>query len=138
MKYFLDTSFIMALVLDSDANYNKAGKLDYILNENCFINNNVLNEVLTLTGRKINIDSAKEIYYNLIDSFEVLDEYDILNYNSENLKIFEKYIGINSNKTKLSFTDSSIILTMKEFEIDSLVTFDKEFKRIEDINLIGI
>lgn len=138
MKYFLDTSFIMALVLNSDANYNKAVKLDYILNEKCFINNNVLNEVLTLTGRKINIDSAKEIYYNLIDSFEVLDEYDILNYNSENLKIFEKYIGINSNKTKLSFTDSSIILTMKEFEIDSLVTFDKEFKRIEDINLIGI
>lgn len=138
MKYFLDTSFIMALVLNSDANYNKAVKLDYILNEKCFINNNVLNEVLTLTGRKINIDSAKEIYYNLIDSFEVLDEYDILNYNSENFKIFEKYIGINSNKTKLSFTDSSIILTMKEFEIDSLVTFDKEFKRIEDINLIGI
>lgn len=138
MKYFLDTSFIMALVLDSDANYNKAVKLDYILNENCFINNNVLNEVLTLTGRKINIDSAKEIYYNLIDSFEVLDEYDILNYNSENLKIFEKYVGIDSNKTKLSFTDSSIILTMKEFEIDSLVTFDKEFKRVEGINLIGI
>ena len=138
MKYFIDTSFIMALVLNSDANYNKAVKLDYILNEKCFINNNVLNEVLTLTGRKINIDSAKEIYYNLIDSFEVLDEYDILNYNSENFKIFEKYIGINSNKTKLSFTDSSIILTMKEFEIDSLVTFDKEFKRIEDINLIGI
>lgn len=138
MKYFLDTSFIMALVLNSDANYNKAVKLDYILNEKCFINNNVLNEVLTLTGRKININSAKEIYYNLIDSFEVLNEYDILNYNSETFKIFEKYIGINSNKTKLSFTDSSIILTMKEFEIDSLVTFDKEFKRIEDINLIGI
>ena len=138
MKYFLDTSFIMALVLNSDANYNKAVKLDYILNEKCFINNNVLNEVLTLTGRKINIDSAKEIYYNLIDSFEVLNEYNILNYNSENFKIFEKYIGINSNKTKLSFTDSSIILTMKEFEIDSLVTFDKEFKRVEGINLIGI
>jgi predicted nucleic acid-binding protein len=137
MKYFLDTSFIMALVLNSDANYNKAVKLDYILNEKCFINNNVLNEVLTLTGRKINIDSAKEIYYNLIDSFEVLNEYNILNYNSENFKIFEKYIGINSNKTKLSFTDSSIILTMKEFEIDSLVTFDKEFKRVEGINLIG-
>lgn len=137
MKYFLDTSFIMALVLNSDANYDKAVKLDYILNEKCFINNNVLNEVLTLTGRKINIDSAKEIYYNLIDSFEVLNEYNILNYNSENFKIFEKYIGINSNKTKLSFTDSSIILTMKEFEIDSLVTFDKEFKRVEGINLIG-
>ena len=138
MKYFLDTSFIMALVLDSDSNYNEAVKLDYVLNGECFINNNVLNEVLTLTGRKININSAKELYYNLIDSFEVLNEYSIFNYTSENFKLFEKYTGINSNKTKLSFTDSSIILTMKEFEIDSLVTFDKEFKRVEGINLIGL
>ena len=44
MKYFLDTSFIMALVLDSDSNHEKALKLAYALNEDCFINNNVLNE----------------------------------------------------------------------------------------------
>lgn len=136
MKYFLDTSFIMALVLDSDSNHNKAVKLKHVLSEECFINNNVLNEVITLTGRKINVSSAKELYYNLIDSFEVLNEYSILNYTSENFKVFEKYVGINSNKSKLSFTDSSIILTMNEFNISNLVSFDNEFKKVKEINLI--
>lgn len=136
MKYFLDTSFILALIIDSDSNYKKAVNLSYVLNEKCYINNNVLNEVLTLTGRKLGIDSAKEIFYNLIDSFEILNEYNILNYTSENFKIFEKYVGNNSNKTKLSFTDSSIILTMKEYNIPNLVSFDAEFKNVENINLI--
>lgn len=136
MKYFLDTSFILALVLDSDSNYKKAVNLAYVLNEKCYINNNVLNEVLTLIGRKLDINSAKELYYNIIDSFELLNEYDISNYNSENFNIFEKYVGENSKKTKLSFTDSSIILTMKEYNIPNLVSFDKEFKKVKGINLI--
>lgn len=136
MKYFLDTSFILALVLNSDSNYKKAVNLAYVLNEKCYINNNVLNEVLTLIGRKLDINSAKELYYNIIDSFELLNEYDISNYNSENFNIFEKYVGENSKKTKLSFTDSSIILTMKEYNIPNLVSFDKEFKKVKGINLI--
>ncbi len=136
MKYFLDTSFILAIVLNSDSNYKKAVNLAYVLNEKCYINNNVLNEVLTLIGRKLDINSAKELYYNIIDSFELLNEYDISNYNSENFNIFEKYVGENSKKTKLSFTDSSIILTMKEYNIPNLVSFDKEFKKVKGINLI--
>lgn len=136
MKYFLDTSFILAIVLDSDSNYKKAVNLAYVLNEKCYINNNVLNEVLTLIGRKLDINSAKELYYNIIDSFELLNEYDISNYNSENFNIFEKYVGENSKKTRLSFTDSSIILTMKEYNIPNLVSFDKEFKKVKGINLI--
>ncbi|WP_303247455.1 type II toxin-antitoxin system VapC family toxin [uncultured Methanobrevibacter sp.] len=136
MKYFLDTSFILAIVLDSDSNYKKAVNLAYVLNEKCYINNNVLNEVLTLIGRKLDINSAKELYYNIIDSFELLNEYDISNYNSENFNIFEKYVGENSKKSKLSFTDSSIILTMKEYNIPNLVSFDKEFKKVKGINLI--
>lgn len=136
MKYFLDTSFILAIVLNSDSNYKKAVNLAYVLNEKCYINNNVLNEVLTLIGRKLDINSAKELYYNIIDSFELLNEYDISNYNSENFNIFEKYVGENSKKTRLSFTDSSIILTMKEYNIPNLVSFDKEFKKVKGINLI--
>lgn len=136
-KIFLDTSFIIALIIDSDSNHEKAIKLKHILNEECYINNNVLNELLTLFGRKLGIHSTKEVYYNLIDSFEILNEYSISNYNSENFKIFEKYVGKESNKTKLSFTDSSIILTMKEFNITNLVSFDKDFQKILEINLIN-
>lgn len=136
MKYFLDTSFILALVLDADSNHEKALKLLYLFDEDCYINNNVLNEVLTLIGRKLNISAAREVYYGLIDTFTILNEYDIANYNNKTFEIFEGYVGINSNKTKLSFTDSSIILTMKEYDIKNLVSFDNEFKQTDYINLI--
>ena len=136
MNYFLDTSFIMALVLDSDSNHEKALKLVYVLNEECYINNNVLNEVLTLTGRRLSIDAAREIYYGLIDTFTILNEYDINNYNNKNFEIFEEFVGSNSKKTKLSFTDSSIVLTMKEHDISNLLSFDDEFKKVGEIKLI--
>ena len=140
-KVFLDTSFILAYVNSNDELHENALRLEEaenILSQECFINNNVLNEVLTLTGRKINIDSAEEIYYGLIDSFEILNEYTIFNYTAKTLDIFKKIVGTNSKKTKLSFTDSSIILTMQESNISDLVSFDHQFKNFNEINLIGL
>lgn len=139
-KLFLDTSFILGFVNSNDDLHENAIKLEEaenILSQDCYINNNVLNEVVTLTGRKINITAAEEIYYGLIDSFEILNEYDIINYTSKTFDIFKRVVGSNSKKTKLSFTDSSIILTMKESNITDLVSFDQQFKHFDEINLIG-
>ena len=47
-------------------------------------------------------------------------------------------VGLNSKKTKLSFTDSSIILTMKKSNITDLVSFNQQFKNFNEINLIGL
>ena len=69
-KVFLDTSFIIAYINSNDELYENALKLENILSQDCYINNNVLNEVLTLTGRKINIEAAEEIYYGLIDNLK--------------------------------------------------------------------
>ena len=140
-KVFLDTSFILTYVNSNDELHDNALRLEEaenILSQDCYINNNVLNEVLTLTGRKMNIDSAEEIYYGLIDSFEILNEYTIFNYTAKTFDIFKKIVGTNSKKTKLSFTDSSIILTMKESNITDLVSFDQQFKNFNKINLIGL
>ncbi len=140
-KVFLDTSFILAYVNSNDELHENALRLEEaenILSQDCYINNNVLNEVLTLTGRKINIDAAEEIYYGLIDSFEILNEYTIFNYTAKTFDIFKKIVGPNSKKTKLSFTDSSIILTMNESNITDLVSFDQQFKNFNKINLIGL
>lgn len=139
-KVFLDTSFIVGLVNSNDELHENAIKLEEaenILSQDCYINNNVLNDVLTLTGRKINIDAAEETYYGLIDSFEILNEYNIVNYTSKTFDIFKRVVGPNSKKTKLSFTDSSIILTMKESNITELISFDQQFKHFDEINLIG-
>lgn len=138
-KVFLDTSFILGLVNSNDELHENAIKLEEgenILSQDCYINNNVF-EVLTLTGRKINIDAAEETYYGLIDSFEILNEYNIVNYTSKTFDIFKRVVGPNSKKTKLSFTDSSIILTMKESNITELISFDQQFKHFDEINLIG-
>ncbi len=139
-KVFLDTSFIIAYINSNDELYENALKLEEaenILSQDCYINNNVLNEVLTLTGRKINIEAAEEIYYGLIDNFEILNEYSIFNYTAKTFDIFKKNIGANSKKTKLSFTDSSIILTMKESNISDLISFNQQFKNFNEINWIG-
>lgn len=140
-KVFLDTSFILGYVNSNDELHENALKLEEsenILSQDCYINNNVLNEVLTLTGRKINIKAAEEIYYGLIDSFEIVNEYNIPNYTSKTFNIFNKIVGKNSKKTKLSFTDSSIILTMQESNINEIISFDQQFKYFDEIKLIGL
>ena len=116
MKYFLDTSFILALVLDADSNHEKALKLLYLFDEDCYINNNVLNEVLTLIGRKLNISAAREVYYGLIDTFTILNEYDIANYNNlwgqglEEPEIVIKDIIVTKDNIKLMSPDKSTTL----------------------------
>ncbi|WP_410319962.1 type II toxin-antitoxin system VapC family toxin [Methanobrevibacter sp.] len=140
-KLFLDTSFILGYVNSNDELHKNALRLEEaedILSQDCYINNNVLNEVLTLTGRRINIDAAEETYYGLIDSFEILNEYAIFNYTAKTFDIFKRIVGPNSKKTKLSFTDSSIILTMQESNITDLISFDQQFKNFNEINLIGL
>ena len=140
-KVFLDTSFILAYVNSNDDLHENALRLEEaenVLSQDCCINNNILNEVLTLTGRKININAAEEIYYGMIDSFEILNEYTIFNYTAKTFDIFKRIVGSKSEKTKLSFTDSSIILTMQESNISDLVSFDQQFKNFNEINLIGL
>ena len=46
------------------------------------------------------------------------------------MEIYEEY------NTKLSYTDVSTLLLMDYYNIGSLVSFDKEFKKNEEINLI--
>ena len=119
-KVFLDTSFILAYVNSNDDLHENALRLEE--------GKNIL----------INIDAAEEIYHGLIDSFEILNEYNIFNYTAKTFDIFKRIIGPNSKKTKLSFTDSSIILTMKESNITDLVSFDQQFENFDEINLIGL
>ncbi len=140
-KIFLDTSFILAYVNSNDELHQNALKLEKtenILSQKCYINNNILNEVLTLAGRKMNINIAEEIYYGLIDSFEILNEYTIPNYTAKTFDIFKKTIESNTKKTKLNFTDTSIILTMQESNINDLISFNQQFKNFNTINLIGL
>lgn len=130
-KVFLDTSYIIALAFDNDDNNERAVELLDILNEDCFINNSIVNEVVTVSNNKGDSAKARTMFNFLIDNFTIINEYNIVNYNSKTIVNFEKFNG------KLGFTDSGIITTMVEHDIKKLVTFDKAFKKESRIEVIG-
>lgn len=131
-KVFLDTSFIIALAFDNDDNNKSAVELKNVFSEDCYINNSILNEVVTVSNNKGDSTKAKIMFNFLIDNFTIINEYNITNYNSKTMLTFNKHEG------KLSFTDSGIITTMVEHDIGKLVTFDKAFKKESRIEVIGI
>ena len=133
MKIFLDSSFIIALVNDNDSLHERA--LEYLeLTESneCYISNLIINEVITVIGDKLGLEIAVSAYGLLISVFNIVNEYDLADFNSNVMLLYETY------KTKLSFTDSSIVYIMEEKGINNLLSFDKEFKRVKSIKLIGL
>lgn len=130
-KIFLDTSFIIALAFDNDENNKSAVNLLNILQEDCYINNSIVNEVVTVSNNKGDSTKAKKMFDFLIDNFIVINEYSIINYNSKTMVNFSKHNG------KLSFTDSGIITTMTEYNIKKLVTFDKAFRKENRVDVIS-
>ena len=51
-KYFFDSSFIIALALDNDSNKSKALELTDLLSEECYIGDNVIEEVVNVVRCK--------------------------------------------------------------------------------------
>lgn len=82
----------------------------------CYISNLIINEVITVIGNKLGLEVAISSYDLLTSVFNIVNEYDVSDFNYNNMLVYESY------NTKLSFTDSSIILLMEEFNIDNLIT----------------
>ncbi|WP_409200152.1 type II toxin-antitoxin system VapC family toxin [Methanobrevibacter sp. DSM 116169] len=132
MKVFLDSSFLIAFVLKDDSNFNKAFKLyeDNIFNNECYISNLIINEIITVIGNKGSLQDAINNYYVFKDNFNILNEYEISNFNDNVINTYKKH------NTKLSFRNCIIIEIMRANEINNLVSFDKQFKKVKNINLI--
>jgi len=133
MKIFLDSSFLIALINDNDSLHKKALEYVELTEDNdCYISNLIINEVITVIGNKLGLSVAISSYDLLTSVFNIINEYDLKDFNYNTMLFYETY------KTKLSFTDSSILLIMEKKGISNLLSFDKEFKRVENINLIGL
>ncbi|MGL4670184.1 MAG: type II toxin-antitoxin system VapC family toxin [Methanobacteriaceae archaeon] len=131
MKIFIDTNFFIGFFIESDYWHKRTVELlEEIKNYELVICNTVLNEIITLIGMKTNKKQASIVYNYLKDNYTIFNESTIVNINDKIMEIYLK------NNTKLSFTDCSIIESMKELEIKKLVTFDKDFDRIKEIERI--
>ena len=131
MKIFIDSSFLIALINENDSLHEKSLEyLDLIEKNDCYISNLIINEVLTVIGNKIDLKTAISAFNLLYDIFHLIDEYENKDFNSYVMLVYEKF------NAKLSFTDSSVIVNMHNEGIENLLSFDNEFKRVKDINLI--
>lgn len=132
MKVFLDSSFIIALILENDDLHQKAILLKEkgILSDKCYISNLIINEVVTVIGNKTNKEIAKYSYYFLKDNCILINETEISYINDRTMDTYLEH------NTKLSFADCSIVEVMKESSINKLVSFDKYFDRVDKIERI--
>ena len=79
-----------------------------------------------------NLELTHNAYYFMTDNFTLLNEYDIDKYNDKVFYVFEKY---NQNKFNLGFVDYSVVVISEYYNIDHVVSFDKNFELFEEINL---
>ena len=119
MKIFVDSSFLIALVNENDSLHEKSLEyIDLIEKNDCYISNLVINEVITVIGNKIDLETAISAFDLINDIFHVINEYEIKDFNSTTMLIYEKH------GTKLSFTDCSIIVDMHYHKIENLLSFE--------------
>ena len=89
----------------------------------------IFDETVNVVARKHNKKSAIETGERILNSeifFAKIDE-----------SVFKKAWKLFQDENNFSFTDCTIIEFMEVFGIDKIATFDKEFKKLKNIKVIG-
>jgi len=132
---FLDTNFLIAYYNKNDAHHDKSLSIMESLVSGeygeLFISDYIFDEFVTVAlsrlkdlAKVINIGNDVEFFTHRINIEE---------------ETFEKAWEIfrEQKDTEFSFTDCTILALMKEEGIKYIATFDIDFKKIKDINIIG-
>lgn len=136
MKILLDSSFIIAIFRKNDPLHQRAIENKEILNNDCYVSNGIISEVITILGQKTKDIALVRVAYNYMkDNFTIINESDINMYNDNVFAIFEKY---NKNKFKLGFIDCSEVVIYEYYNLDYVASFDEEFKLFDEINLLDL
>lgn len=136
MKILLDSSFIIAIFRKNDPLHQRAIENKEILDNECYISNGIVSEVITILGQKTKDIALVRLVYNYMkDNFTIINESDINMYSDNVFAIFEKY---NKNKFKLGFIDCSEVVIYEYYNLDYVASFDEEFKLFDEINLMDL
>lgn len=125
---FIDTSFLIALLISSDKFHEKALRISQTINERKVINNTVLNETLnafTGKGGKLGND-----LYNVI-----LEMFDIQYLTHDDYKeAIDLYLHYDS---AINYSDCTILSTMFQNNISQILSFDSDFEKIQGISIVN-
>lgn len=136
MKILLDSSFIIAIFRKNDPLHQRAIENRDVLQNDCYISNGIISEVITILGQKTKDIALVRLAYNYMkDNFTFIDESDISMYNDKVFAIFEKY---NKNKFRRGFINCSEVVIYENYELDYVVSFDGEFNIFDEVKLFEL
>lgn len=125
---FVDTSFLIALLVKTDSHHEKALKIAESIHERKVINSTVMNETLNaFTGKGGKI--GKELYQIIEEMFDI----EFLN-QSDYEHALEIYLHFDSS---INFLDCAILSTMIRNKIDKIISFDSDFEKVKGIKIIN-
>jgi len=131
MASFIDSGVWIA-AFNSKDQYHKAGsKIIEALTEDTikdvYISDYIFNEVVTYIRKKIGSKESIETANSLLNPYNLRITYVDQTIFNASYHIFQQY-------DQLSFTDSTIVVLMKNLKIKTLFSFDSGFDGIKDIN----
>jgi len=130
----LDTSFIIAHKIKNDSLHKRTTKIIEEIESGKYneeiISDYIFNEVVTVALLKVkDLGFVSKLGDELLNAIKIIKIDDkLLN---DSWEIFKS-----QKKTKLSFTDCSILAIMKERGIKHIATFDEDFKKIKGIKVV--
>ncbi len=131
---FLDTSFLVAYIVEKDTNHEKAVSLMKEIVEgehgSAITSEYVFEETVTVVlVRSRSLESAVKTGDIIKESIPVLDVGN--NVFEASWKRFR-----NQKNTKLSFTDCTILEMVESNHLDKLATFDREFEGADNFKVL--
>ena len=127
---FLDSNVLIAFANEQDALHDRAVALmQRISGAEFFISDYVFNEVVTVLAMKRRArERAIRFGKHLLNSDIVI------------LRIMKPILDegweVFCKEKNLSFTDATIIATMRQFDIPTLATFDEDFQGMKGITVV--
>ena len=81
-KILLDSSFLVAIFRKNDSLHQRAIENRDVLENDCYISNGIISEVITILAQKTKDIALVRLAYNYMkDNFTIIDESDINMYN---------------------------------------------------------
>ncbi|KZX14665.1 tRNA(fMet)-specific endonuclease VapC [Methanobrevibacter cuticularis] len=122
----VDTNFLVGLYVTNDQWHEAAVKIsDEVYNQEKIITDLIISEIITLIASKVGAKESKNLYYHILDNYQIY-EVDRELY-TKSINTLLKYDGT------LSLADSLSVEIMKEIGIQEIVSFDKDFDKVDGI-----
>jgi predicted nucleic acid-binding protein len=122
---FVDASYIIALVVESDQwNENALKLIDKVAQSDKAITQAMIIETINLIGKCKGGKAGKSIYQYIKDNYTIYNKADLLD---RAMKEFIKYNGT------LSLADCTGIITMQDLNIHEIISFDDDFDKVDGI-----